>query len=70
MYTEDRNMSINLTDAQVSRVLQLCGKIARIEQELPAPPPGFEVRLEIAKHLRSSLEAQNDVLVELAALLQ
>jgi len=63
-------MVIKLTDEQVARVLSLCEKIARIKQELPAPPKGFEVSLEVAKHLRASLEAKNDLLVELGALLR
>ena len=63
-------MTIELTDAQVVRVLELCGKIARIQQELPTPPHGFEVKLEIARHLRASIERENDSLVELGALLR
>jgi hypothetical protein len=65
----DPDMTIQLTNEQIVRLLHLCGVIAKIQQELPAPPPGFEVDLEIAKHLRSSIEAKNDVLVELGALL-
>lgn len=63
-------MVANLTDEQVARVLTLCESIARIKQELPAPPPGYIVDVEIAKHLRKSLEARNDVLLELGALLR
>lgn len=62
-------MTIKLTDEQIVRLLELCGKIARIQQELPPPPPGFDVSLEVAKHLRSSIEAENATLVELGALL-
>lgn len=63
-------MTIELTDVQIARVLELCTKIAKVSQELPAAPRGFEVSLEVAKHLRSSLEAKNDLLVELGALLR
>jgi hypothetical protein len=63
-------MSIQMTDQQIVRVLELCERIARIKNELPAAPRGFEVGLEIAKALRSSIEAQNDALTELAALLR
>jgi hypothetical protein len=63
-------MVIQLTDAQVARVLELCETIAKTKQELPAPPKGFDVRLEIAKHLRASLESKNDLLLELGALLR
>jgi len=61
---------IQLTDQQIIRVLELAGQIAKINQELPAPPPGFEVKLEIAQHLRQSLESKSDVLLELGALLR
>jgi hypothetical protein len=63
-------MVIALTDEQIVRVLALCATIAKINQELPAPPPGFSVDLEIARHLRASLESQNAILVELGALLR
>jgi len=63
-------MIAELTDTQVARLLELCGKIARIQQELPVAPKGFDVSLEVAKHLRSSLEKQNAALVELGALLR
>jgi hypothetical protein len=63
-------MIVDLTDAQVVRVLELTAQISRISQELPQAPRGFDVSLEIAKHLRSSLEAKNDLLLELGALLR
>ena len=63
-------MIADLTDAQVARVLELAAKIARIQQEIPAAPRGFDVSVEIAKALRSSLVAKNDVLLELGALLR
>lgn len=63
-------MVIELTDAQIVRVLELCEAIARTKQELPTPPKGFDVRLELARHLRSSLEDKNDLLLELGALLR
>lgn len=67
-------MVIQLTDEQVSRVLDLCGKIAALRQEMPALPDGYqrneEARLDFARGLRASLEKQNDVLLELGALLR
>lgn len=63
-------MIINLTDAQVVRVLELCEIVAKTKQELPLAPRGFDVSLEIAKHLRASLELKNDLLIELGALLR
>ena len=63
-------MIADLTDTQVARVIELTTKIARISQELPAAPQGFDVSEEVAKHLRKSLEAQNDILLELGALLR
>lgn len=63
-------MVINLTDEQVSRVLNLCERIAKIKQELPPPPQGFIVDEEIAKFLRKSLEERNNELLELGALLR
>ena len=63
-------MSINLTDEQIVRVLDLCTTIARLRQDLPRAPQGFDVDLEVAKHLRLSLEARNSDLLELAALLR
>jgi hypothetical protein len=67
-------MSIDLTDAQIVRVLELTASIASIKSSMPRPPAGYtnnpDVNLEIAKALRSALEAQNDVLIELGALLR
>jgi hypothetical protein len=63
-------MSIELTDSQIARVLELCGKIAAIRNEIPSAPRGFEVSLEIARCLRSSLERCNFELMELGALLR
>ena|ERR1700676_202299 len=69
-----KNMVIQLTDEQVSRVLELCGKIAAIQSTMPALPGGYErneeARLELARGLRSSLEKANDILLELGALLR
>lgn len=64
------NMIIKLTDAQITRVLELTSKIAAIRQELPIAPRGFDVNEEIAKNLRTSMERHNDWLVELGALLR
>ena len=61
---------IKLTDNQIVRLLELTEKIARIKQELPAAPRGYEVGLEVAKFLRASVEAQMDALTELGALLR
>ncbi len=63
-------MTIELTDHQIARVLELCAQVAEIRKEVPLPPAGHNVTLEVAKHLRQSLEAKNDVLVELGALLR
>ena len=63
-------MVIQLTDEQIVRVLALCTKIAKTSQELPAPPAGYEVSLEVARSLRTSLLNQNDVLLDLGALLR
>lgn len=63
-------MTIKLTDAQIARVLEITSKIAAIRNQLPLPPAGFEVDEEIAKNLRASLEKNNDLLVELGALLR
>lgn len=63
-------MIADLTDAQVARVLELTGLISRVVNEIPQPPRGFDVSVEIAKALRSSLVAKNDVLLELGALLR
>ena len=64
------NKTLELTDAQVVRVLDLCGTIAKIRQEIPLAPQGLEVSLEAAKHLRVSLLAKSDLLLELGALLR
>lgn len=65
---------IKLTDAQVVRVFELTTKIAAIQKTIPAPPAGFvkneTALLEIAKVLRSNLEQQESVLLELGALLR
>jgi hypothetical protein len=66
----DPNMVIELTDAQVARVLELCEKIAVLRQQLPPAPRGFDVSLEVAKHLRAVLESKSDLLLELGALLR
>ena len=63
-------MIIHLNDVQVARVLELCSKIAAIQNQLPKPPQGSNVSLEIAQHLRGSLEKHNDDLLELSTLLR
>ena len=69
-------MLVKLTDEQIARVLNLCEAIGRIKQEIPQPPrglgynAGFTIAAEIAKTLRASLEAKNDMLLELGALLR
>jgi len=64
-------MIINLTDTQIARLLDLCEKIAVLRQRIPKPPfEGVNVSLEVARHLRKDLEAANDVLLELGALLR
>jgi len=63
-------MIAELTDTQIARLLELCGKIAKIQQGLPVAPQGYDVSLEVAKHLRASLESENESLVELGALLR
>lgn len=72
--SEVKNMTIQLTDEQVVRLLFLCAKIGRIQNEVPQPPKGVGMAatadLEIAKSIRQSLEANNDALLELGALLR
>lgn len=63
-------MTPQMTDAQIARLFELCGKVAAIRSTMPAPPPGMNGDLELAKNLRSSLEKQNDVLIELGAMLK
>ena len=63
-------MIADLTDEQVARILELTAQISRVANEIPQPPRGFDVSLEIAKALRTSLEARNEALVELGALLR
>ena len=67
-------MTIQLTDAQIVRVLELCAKVGAIAKNMPVMPGGYardpEAQLELAKNLRSSLEQMNDALVELGALLR
>jgi hypothetical protein len=67
-------MSIELTDSQIVRLLDLCEKIAKIKTGMPKMPEGFSVdenaRLEVAKAARAAVEANNDILVELGALLR
>ena len=67
---EEKNMTIQLTDAQIVRVLELCGRVAAIQNELPPTPRGMDGALESARSLRASLEKSNDLLVELGALLR
>lgn len=71
MNQKGRDMTINLTNIQVARVLELCAKIAAVTQEMPMPPEmNSEVALELAKNLRASIEKHNDELIELGALLR
>ena len=63
-------MIVDLTDEQGARVLELTAQISRVANEIPLPPRGFDVSIEIAKALRASLVAKNDLLLELAALLR
>ena len=69
--TQERNMIADLTDAQVARVLELTAQDSRgFCRRFLRPPRGFDVSVEIAKALRASLVAKNDVLLELGALLR
>jgi hypothetical protein len=61
---------IELTDAQIVRLMELCTKVVAIKREVPLPPPGVDVSLQIAQLLRASLGNLNDTLVELGALLR
>jgi hypothetical protein len=66
-----KNMTIDLTNTQIARVLELCAKIAMVTTEMPTPPEkSAEVDLELAKNLRANLEKHNDELIELGALLR
>lgn len=60
----------NLTDGQVARIFRLCDEIAAVKKELPAPPPGFDVSIEIARNLRVSLAQHTTTLKELMQILQ
>jgi hypothetical protein len=63
-------MTVQLTDAQIARLFELCEKIGKVSREIPPPPQGLDGSFERAKHLRSSLERENSVLLELGALLR
>jgi hypothetical protein len=71
---EAKNMSVSLTDAQIVRLFELCEKVLKVKRSVPLPPNGFgdeeNAQLEAAKNVRSSLERENSVLVELGALLR
>jgi hypothetical protein len=67
---EERNMTITLSDAQIVRLFELCEKIGAVLREIPPPPQGLDGSLERAKNLRSSLDKQNGVLIELGTLLR
>lgn len=72
--SEARKMSIELTDAQIVRLLELCNRIGKIQFEVPIPPNGVGMAetagLEVARSIRASLDAQNEALLELGALLR
>ena len=59
-----------LTDAQIARLLELCGEITAVRNELPAAPKGYNVALEIARSLRTSLEQHSAALTELGTILR
>jgi hypothetical protein len=61
---------LELTDGQIVRVLDICLKISKISQQLPPVPSGYDVAIEVAKHLRADLLKHNDDLLELGALLR
>jgi len=63
-------MISELTDAQVARVFDLCEKIVAVREGVPAPPFGMGAEAERAKNLRSSLDAHNNEILELSALLR
>lgn len=67
-------MIAEMTNEQIARLLELCGKISAVRNELPPLPKGWipsaVVNREVAKALRASLESKNDLLVELGALLR
>ncbi len=61
---------IELTDGQIVRVIDICRKVVNTSKNLPAAPAGYEVAIEVAKHLRKVILALNDDLLELGALLR
>ena len=63
-------MTVNLTNEQIARLFHLCEKIVAVKRSMPIPPKGMDGELELAKNLRSSIEKENDVLLELGALLR
>jgi hypothetical protein len=72
--TEEKIIVIQLTDGQIVRLFELCEKVLKVKRSVPLPPNGFgdeeNAQLEAAKNVRQTLESQNDVLLELGALLR
>jgi len=60
---------MKLTDEQIDRVFVLCAEIAAVRKELPAAPVGFNVGIEMARHLRVSLAQHGAALQELGGIL-
>ena len=61
---------IELTDGQIVRVIDICRKVVNTSKSLPVAPTGYDVAIEVAKHLRGDILALNDDLLELGALLR
>ena len=58
------------TDEQIARVFELCLEIAAVRNEIPTPPPGINLRSEVARATRESLEQHHAALEELGKLLK
>ena len=63
-------MKLPFSDEQIAKLFDLTAEIAAVRQEMPAAPKGFDVGLELARALRSSLEKHGETLVSLAQLLE
>ena len=67
-------MISELNDEKVARVFALCERIVAIKMQVPPTPSTFgqknAVQLETARALRDVLEQNNEVLMELGALLR
>jgi hypothetical protein len=72
--SEANETKLDLSDEQITTLLDVCTEVSRIIQEIPKPPAGFsmdpEVRAVTSRQLRASVEKKSPQLLSLGMMLR